>query len=286
MSDKATSPLLGAEQASSERPHSQESKASNKSKSSYQRGDLEETTPLISHDANNEDYGDAPTHTEDDSPAASSPRSLQSGRNTKSKHRARWPTIIALTILGLVVILILLLAFAAPALVEEYAKEAMVIEPTKLSVDSFTSTGVKARIQADFMLDGSRVRRKPVRDLGRAGTWIAKAIESRQSKVKVYLPEYGDILLGTADVPPIVVDIRDRHTTHIDFLADLAAGDLDGIRSIANDWLEGRVGRLSVRGVAEVPLKTGIFALGTQNVAETIVFDGQYLESFRALLGR
>ena len=182
-------------------------------------------------------------------------------------------------------IAILGLCFAAPAVVEEYAKEAIVFEPTNLSIDSFTTTGVKARIQGDFKLDGSRVHRKSVRDLGRAGTWIARAVESKQSYVEVYLPEYGGILLGTATVPPIVVNIRDGVTTHVDFLADLSAGDLDGLRRMANEWLEGRIGSLSVRGVADVPLKSGLFGLGTQTISETVVFRGKYHSLARYLGG-
>lgn len=284
MSDSPASPLrgeIGADQSRSSRPSSQKSKASTRSKHSIQSKHSEEWTPLLSQDANNRNYGDAPPHDEPPSAAASSLRSLQDGGPSKHKSSRRWPTIIALTILALIIILILCLGFAAPEVIEEYAREAMVFEPTDLSIDSFTSTGIRARIRGDFTLDGSRVQKKPVRDLGRAGTWIARAVESKSSKVKVYLPEYGNLLLGTADVPPIVVDIRDGHTTHLDFLSDLAAGDLDGIRRIANDWLEGRIGDLSVRGVADVPLKSGIFGLGTQSLAETIMFKGK--ESFLLL---
>ena len=276
MSDNPVSPLLGeagSEQSRSERPRSHRSKASTRSNHSKHS---EESTPLLSEDANHPNYGDAPAHDDSHSAAASSLRSLQNVGPSKGKSSTRrWPTIIALIILGLVVIVILCLGFAAPEIVEEYAREAMVFEPTDLSIDLFTPTGVRARIQGDFTLDGARVQRKPVRDLGRAGTWIAKAVESKQSKVKVLLPEYGNLLLGTAVVPPMVVDIRDGHTTHLDFLSDLAAGDLDGIRRMANDWLEGRIGDLNVRGVAEVPLKSGIFGLGTQSIAETILFKGE-----------
>ena len=279
MSDNPASPLLGeagVEQSRSERPRSQKSVASTRSKHSNQSKHSEETTPLLSQDANNPNYGDAQAHDAAPSAAASSLKSLQNGGSSKRKASRRWPTIIALIILGLLVIVILCLGFAAPEVVKEYAREAMVFEPTDLSIDSFTSTGVRARIRGDFTLDASRVQKKPVRDLGRAGTWIAKAVESRSSKVMVFLPEYGNLLLGTADVPPIVVDIRSGHTTHIDVLSDLAAGDLDGIRRIANDWLEGRIGDLSVRGVADVTLKSGIFGLGTQSLAETITFKGEY----------
>lgn len=278
MPDESRSPLLGAqadaEHSRSERPRSQKSGTSSRSKHSNPSKHSEESTPLLSPKTNHRDYGDAPTHNGVGSPAASSLRSLQNGGSSKGNKSRRWPTIVALTILGLVIVVILCLGFAAPAVVEEYAKQAMVFEPTALSVDSFTSTGVRARIQGDFMLDGSRVERKAVRDLGRAGTWIARAVESKRSKVQVYLPEYDDLLLGTADVPPVVVDVRDGHTTHIDFLSDLAAGDLDGIRRMANDWIEGIISHLSVRGVADVPLKSGIFSLGTQSLAQTIVFSG------------
>lgn len=279
MSDSPASPLLGdagAKQSGSGRPPSQKSKASTRSNTNQSKQHTEESTPLLSSDTEHRNYGDAPAQDESPSAAASSLRSLQTGRTSTGKSSRRWPTIIALAILGAVVIVILCLGFAAPEIVEEYAREAMVFEPTDLSIDSFTSTGVRARIRGDFTLDGSKVQKKPVRDLGRAGTWIAKAVESKRSKVKVFLPEYGNILLGTADIPSIVVDIRDGHTTKVDFLSDLTAGDLDGIRRMANDWLEGRIGDLSIRGVADVPLKSGIFGLGTQHVAETIVFKGEY----------
>ncbi len=278
MPDESRSPLLGAqadaEHSRSERPRSQKSGTSSRSKHSYLSKHSEESTPLLSQESNHRDYGDAPIQNEPSSPAASSLRSLQNGGSSKRNKSRRWPTIVALTILGLGIVVILCLGFAAPAVVEEYAKQAMVFEPTALSVDSFTSTGVKARIQGDLTLDGSRVERKAVRDLGRAGTWVARAVESKRSNVQVYLPEYDDLLLGTADVPPVVVDVRDGHTTHIDFLSDLAAGDLDGIRRMANDWIDGRISHLSVRGVADVPLKSGIFSLGTQSLAQTIVFSG------------
>lgn len=281
MSENPASPLLGkagAEQSRSERPPSQKSKASTKSRHSKQSKHSGESSPLLSQDADHRNYGDAPAHDDIPSAAASSLRSLQNGGASKEKSSSRWPTIISLTILGLLIVVILCLGFAAPEVVEEYVREAMVFEPTDLSIDSFTSAGVRARIRGDFTLDGSRVQKKPVRDLGRAGTWIARAVESKRSKVKVFLPEYGNLLLGTADVPPIVVDIRNGHTTHLDFLSDLAAGDLDGIRRMANDWIDGRIGDLSVRGVADVPLKSGIFGLGTQSLAETIMFKSKYSE--------
>lgn len=282
MSENPTSPLLGAKD--SDRPSSQRSQNSTAARDSNHSRHTNEASPLLgTHDHYN-GYGDAPEPEEaSSSAAASSLRSLQNS-NSGKKSSWSWPSIIATIILSLILIVILALAFATPAVAEEYAKEATVFEPTSLSIDSFTSTGVLARIQGDFRLDGSRVHKKPVRDLGRLGTWIARAVQSRESHVKVYLPEYDDLLLGTATVPPVTVNVRDGVTTHVDLLADLAAGDLDGLRKLANDWIGGRIGQLSVRGVAKVPLKSGIFRLGTQSFAQTLVFKGQAHAPMEALL--
>ncbi|TVY49999.1 hypothetical protein LOCC1_G000128 [Lachnellula occidentalis] len=267
MSDNPSSPLLG----SSDRPISNHS----------QHDDDHEITPLLSRSDSTPRYDG----TEDDeqerrpSPAATSLRSLQNGHgSTKSpKPRRRWPTVIAISILGLVAIAILTGAFLAPAAVEEYAKEALVIEPTNLSIDSFTATGVRARVQANIRMDASRVKNKDVRNIGRFGTWIAREIETKESEVQVYLPELGNILLGTATVPRVVVDIRNGRTTGIDFFTDLEPGNIEGIRQVANDWLEGRLHKLRLLGKANVGIKSGLISLGTQSISESLEFEGQSL---------
>ncbi len=310
MSDNSSSPLLGGsgdiERSRPERSASQMSRTSEQSKHSRFSSHSEqpsqqpksrkpsihsqrsigselstqssESTPLLPRESSRPDYGDGPSHENYPvSAAASSLRSLQHFVPGKGKEKRRWPTVVALTLLFSIITFILVLGFAAPEIVETYAKEAIVFEPTDLSIDSFTSSGVRARIQGDFSLDASRVHKKPVRDLGRFGTWIAQAVESKSSEVEVYLPEYGNVLLGTAHVPGIVVDIRNGHTTHIDFLCDLVAGDLAGVRGIANDWLEGRLGQLRVQGVAKVGLKSGLFSLGAHYFSESLVFKGWHL---------
>ena len=286
MADDPGAPLLAeteAQHKGSNRPQSQKSassrasggsRLSRKSKKSFSGS--EESEPLLSGHPDHRDYGDAPDHDNVPSTAASTLRSLQEGGSQKGKKSRRWPSIIALTVLTAVLIAILGLGFAAPEVAEQYAKEAMVFEPTDLSIDSFTSSGVRARIQGNFRMDASIVHKKPVRDLGRAGTWIAKAVQSKPTKVEAYLPEYGNVLLGSADVPPITVDIRNGHTTHLDFLTELTAGDLGGIRRIADDWLDGALGQLRVRGNANVGIKSGIFGFGTQTISEEIIFKGSF----------
>ena len=269
MSNHPTSPLLGgAEHDREERPGSRRSKGSSQSQRSRTSAHSDESTPLLSRNGGEQQHDHV-------SPAASSLLSLHDDGPNDGKAKRRWPTIVALSLLSAVVFVILGLGFAAPAVVQEYAKEAVVFEPTDLSIDSFTTSGVKARIRGNFQLDGTKVQRKSVRDLGRAGTWIARAVESRPSYVKVTLPEYDDILLGTALVPSLVVDIRDGHTTYVDFTTDLEPGDVGGIRRIANDWIDGRLGQLRVQGKADVALKSGIFSLGTQTFSETLEFKGK-----------
>lgn len=294
MSDKADARVLGegeSNQSRSSKPPSRKSRASyrsNKSTMSAQHSHRsEESAPLLSEDVDHRNYGDAPDHENAPSTAASTLRSVQEGSSRKGRKQSRrWPSIIALTILTLVLIAILGLGFAAPEVAEQYAKEAMVFEPTDLSIDSFTPSGVRARIQGNFRMDASKVHKKAVRDLGRAGTWIARAVESKRTQVDVFLPEWGDVLLGSVDIPPLVVDIRNGHTTHLDFLSELTAGDLDGIRRIADDWLYGRLGQLRVRGNADVSIKSGIFSLGTQTVSEEVLFGGSWGQSCgRVMLG-
>ena len=270
-----TDAMSSPHQASNHRPTSTHSSRSAGSRRSKVSKASEESTPLLSRQDDDEpvSYNTGLANGQA-SPAAVSLRSIQDNLEGSGKGQRRWATLISLSVLSVLVIAILGLGFAAPAVVEEYGKEALVLEPTSLSIDSFTATGVRARIQGGFVLDSSRVHKKPVRDLGRAGTWIARQVESGESEVKVYLPEYGNLLVGTAKVPPIKVDIRDGHYNHLDFLTDLEPGDVKGLRRIANDWLDGRLGSLAVKGIASVPLKSGIFKLGTQSVSQSMSFKG------------
>lgn len=233
-----------------------------------------ESTPLLSRE--NDQLRDE-GHSVTSSRAASSLRSIQDGPTQKRRKGRRWPTILALSLLSSVLILIIALGFFAPAVAREYAMKALVVEPTNVSIDTFTSDGVRARVQAIVRLDASRVRNGPVRNLGRAATWIAKAVECKETKAHIYVPEYGNVLLGVVTIPRIVLNIRNGHRNILDILSDLEPGDMDGIRTIANDWLEGRLGQLQVQGRATVRLKSGPFSLGTQTISESFAFEGQSL---------
>lgn len=259
------------------RPTSSRSNPSSHSQRSRSLNASEETTPLLSRQVDDDGRNDGHANGAPSSPAARSLRSIQEGNDGKTKGKHRWASILALSFLSLVVIAILCLGFAAPAIVENYAQQAVVFEPTNLSIDSFTAKGVRARVQGTFIIDATRVQKKSVADIGRVGTWIAKEIETQEFDVKVYLPEYDNVLLGVATLPPLKLNIRNEHVNVIDFLTDLEPGDVDGIRRIANDWLDGRLRSLRVQGIATVLLKSGIFSLGTQRISQSILFEGQSL---------
>ncbi|KAF9877779.1 hypothetical protein CkaCkLH20_04914 [Colletotrichum karsti] len=206
---------------------------------------------------------------------AGSHHSHTSQSSTKSK--APWASIISIVVLATLAIFIMLVAFFVPAAVEEYAKAAAVVEPTNLALESITTNGVRARVQANFKLDGSRVQDPTARRIGKLTTWIVRALGTEQTKVGVYLPEYENVLLGTAVVPPLTISIVDGQTTKVDFVAELSPGDAEAYRKVANEWLDGKLDQLKVLGKADIPLKSGILPLGTHPVSEVLVFEANQI---------
>lgn len=216
-----------------------------------------------------------------DAPSSHPPSLSDSLDDTQGKKRKRWPTIAALTVLCLAVILICF-GLALPSVIEEYAKEGIVFEPTKLTIDSFTSFGVRARIQGDFYMDASKVQHKATRDLGRFGTWIAREVESKKSTVDVFLPDYDDVLLGSATVPPMKLNIRNHQHNHVDTIADLEPGDVDGIRRIAKDFLDQKINSLDVKAVARVSVRSGLINVGKQTITQFLRLQGNDIPSIPA----
>ncbi|KAF5648109.1 uncharacterized protein FTJAE_1459 [Fusarium tjaetaba] len=200
-------------------------------------------------------------------------------KKTSTKAPWRWPSIIAMALLGIIVILIIILGFLVPPAVKEYAEKAAVLEPTNLSIENITSDGIRARIRANVYLDGSRVNNKISRRIGKAVTGIMRKLETKETTVNVYLPDYADALAGTAVIPPLVVDVVNGHTNELDFVADVNPGDAEHIRKIANDWLEGNLKQLKVVGKTKVRLKSGIIPLGVHDVAESMVFEANEIPS-------
>lgn len=266
MSDDERSPLL-AEASSSSRNKGVERNSG-------------ETTPLLSSTAETPRYdGEHDDTTGSIRSHHSQPASTQDANDKKAR---RWPSFIAMGLLGLIMVAIIALAFIVPDAVQEYAQQAAVLEPTNLSLDSITTEGVRARIQAKFRLDGSRVQNDHVRRIGKATTWIASSIGTEETTVAVSLPEYSDALLGTAVVPPLTINLREGYTTLLDFVTEISPGNVEGIRAIANEWLEGRLDTLRLKGATDLTLKSGIIPLGTHNIVETMVFEANKIPAMPA----
>lgn len=248
-----------------------------------------ESTPLLSGSANTSRYDGnrnsvkgAPS---EDIPAAQPLRSASRSSSVYSKRVVMigWPSIVAVTILTCLVIAIMLGAFFAPALVSDYAKQASVLEPTNLSLESITATGVRAKVQANFRMDGSRVQNDATRRIGRAATWVLGKLGIDETLVSVYLPEHENILLGTAALPPLTIDVVDGHSTAVDVITELALGDADGIRTVANTFLEGKLDTARLVAKADISLRSGGIPLGTHGVVGSFVVEGQSLyRSFAA----
>lgn len=214
-----------------------------------------EQTPLLSRTDSHE--RDANGHIE-------RPDHETDTESTTSKTKRRWPIILALGSLTVAVILALVFGFGTPAAVEEYVKEAVQFEVDSLSIESLTSTGIQARVQGTVWLDASKVHKKPVRDLGRFATYIAKEVESGETDVKVFLPAYDNILLGSAILPPVKMNIRNGHYNWIDIIADLEPGDPEGIRQIARDFLDQTLSDLTLKAVVDVPVRSGLISVSQQ----------------------
>ncbi|KAK3386961.1 hypothetical protein B0H63DRAFT_558562 [Podospora didyma] len=264
MSDSERSPLLSA---------------TGKAKAPVQPSEESfESTPLLSgsdttprYDGEQDDVDNA-----DAASIASRASNVPSIKPTKTKS-IRWPSVIAVIILSLFSLAVIVIAFVVPAAVEEYAKAAAVLEPTNLSLESITANGVRARIQANFRLDGQRVKNDHVRRVGRATTWLVRNLGTEETKVNVYLPEHDNILLGTAGLPPLTVSIVDGHNTAVDFVADLIPGDAEAVRTLANEWLEGRLDVVRLLGKTDIQVKAGFIPLGTHSISETLTFEAKKL---------
>lgn len=156
--------------------------------------------------------------------------------------------------------------------------QAAEFKPTRLSLDSLTDSGVRVQVEGDFSMDASRVQKENVRNFGRFGTWIASQVETGPTDVDVYLPKSASerIRIGTAKIPSIKVSIRNGHTTHINFFADVEPGKFENIRDIANEWITGRLTHIRLQGKADVPLRSGLIRLGSQTIEKTLDFKGAY----------
>ncbi|CUS11592.1 unnamed protein product [Tuber aestivum] len=230
-----------------------------------------ETTPLLW--ANPQEAPPAVNLTEDSSPPVDH---VGAARDAGTPRPIRLGLIaLVLLCISAISIGILLVVFFAPAAATRYAKEAVVLDIARLSIDSFTDKGAKIRIQATIQIDASRVQNRAVRSLGLTGTWIVSRISTDATQVEVYLPDYDGGLLGTASAPPMIIAVKNGQITKLDFVSDVKLGSPDAIRDLANDYLVGGLRKIRVLGVADLMLKSGLLHLGTQKISAEMAFEEQ-----------
>lgn len=243
-----------------------------------------ETEPLLANQRRNQ--ADAEIDDHDGSPSEPASATLSPRANKDPSRKRRWPSIIAIVILALLVILVILVGFLVPPAVQEYAEQAVMIEPTDLSVESITADGVRARIQGNFRLDATRVKNDNSRRVGRFVTGIMRKLQTEETTVRVSLPHYDHAVLGTAVIPPVTISLVDGHNTAVDIVADFKPGEADHIRMLVNEWLDGKLDRVKVTGTTDLRIKSGIFPLGTHSVVESMVFEASDVPMPEYSIGR
>lgn len=177
-------------------------------------------------------------------------------------------------------IAVLAIGFIAPAAAERYAHSSVVLDLENISVDSFTSKGVRVHLASEVHIDASRVYNPFLRSLGRFGARLVRKVHVDPSKVHLYLPDYGDKLLGSAEIPPLTIDVRNGHTTSLDIYSNAEPGSMDAIMLLAQEALAGELKELRVLGKANVHVKSGIFGLGTRTVSTEVVVKGMPCGTF------
>lgn len=229
-----------------------------------------ESSPLLATRRDSGADGDHDDHHDDESLA-------QPTKDEAPHRKRRWPSLIAMVIMATLVVVVMVLGFVVPPAVQQYIENAVVLEPTDLTVESLTTDGVRARMKATFQLDGSRVKDENARRIGRIATSVMRKLGTAETRLRVHLPHYDNALVGTAALPPITLNLVDGQVTNLDFVTEFAPGDTDTMRKIVNEWLKGNLDQLKVTGATAVSLKSGIFPLGTHDISESMVFEGQSL---------
>lgn len=190
-------------------------------------------------------------------------------------QQERWATVSALTLLCACVLSVIGVAFLAPAAAEHYAQEAVSVDLTSISLHSFTSKGIRVHVKANVGVDAKKVGNWAVRTLGRFGSSVVRSVNVHEFELRVHLPEYENMVLGTAQVPAMTVDVRNGHTTALEFLSDTKPGSFTVVKSLVKDYLSGTLKSLRVVGEVDLKFGKGFLTLGPDHMIREFILNNQ-----------
>ncbi|TGZ80444.1 hypothetical protein EX30DRAFT_307729 [Ascodesmis nigricans] len=169
---------------------------------------------------------------------------------------------------------ILALGFTIPTAAERYAEEAAAVKLGGVSVQGFTPKGVNLRVLVDVDVDADRVKNFDARIIGRFGGFLFRKASTDNMNVRLYLPAYGDDLAVQVSVPPIDVNIRNGHSTALNFTTYVELAKMGTVMALVKDALMNKLEVVDVRAETTVKAKAGWFALPEQEITKTLRVDG------------
>ena len=164
----------------------------------------------------------------------------------------------------------------APAMVEKYLQQAAVVDRPSLSINSFSTSGVRVHVRARTEMDAGRVESWGVRTLGRMGTAVVGSLWVEDFELHIRLPDHGHVLLGSVKVPGMMVSFRDGDVNELDFVANTQPGSLATIYLLANDYMRGSLESLKVVGSVNLTVCKGPLSFNLGAIAHELVLEGGF----------
>lgn len=185
-----------------------------------------------------------------------------------------WRSVVYLALLSVSVVTTLFVGLLGPSAAARYAKEAAILDISKLAVESFTDRGARVLIQAKVTIDANRVDSRAFRTFGIIGGWLARKVSTGEATIFIYLPDFSEGVLGTATAPATDLGIQNGQITSIGFVSEVETCSPEILQNVANAYFNRGLGFIRVRGEANITLKSGILGFGTQKRTIEMTFEG------------
>ncbi|KAK9449130.1 uncharacterized protein V1518DRAFT_417239 [Limtongia smithiae] len=198
----------------------------------------------------------------------------------RALHFLKWPVIIS-SIVTICVLTTLVSLHAvkvkSPVL---YARQSMNLNISSISIMDASASGLHAHVVGEISFDSSKVEDRTTRIIGRIATTIMRKAEVDETALFISRVEDNgkSSVFGRASVPRIVVDIRDKRVTPIDFISTIRdRASVTDIAKLVEEYFRGELAGALFRGDADLPLRSGILPLGTHHVAHDVRLSGASL---------